>query len=344
MPGDKVKLESSGATGGPQEPEVRMVEFENKLKELGDIVIAQGEILTQLGNETLVKTEVGTSPPPKTISTKPRDIPILQLHELDDLEAAGKLSLFFDLVEQCTTEDGDRMKVAKTRVSSDLAMLIHNQQGKSNCQSWEDLKQFLKTQFAAEVTLDRAWQHFESHHYDWALNPQGFMNTLMYKYAVIESKFPSDPLPNKEKAIKRKLWSGLPAEAKGRVEGFLDESYPLNKFVDRVEHERQLIIAKHVPTIGRVEKEQPASEATTPKSESKSELQELKNQLDSLSKKLERLTPGRQRYCSYCRSNSHDQRECTRSPPPGHCFDCLRKYCRRGHPNCPGKKPQSNSH
>lgn len=216
--------------------------------------------------------------------------------------------------------------------------------GKNSCQSWEDLKQFLKTQFAAEVTLDRAWQHFESHQYDWALNPQGFVNTLMYKYAVIESKFPSDTLPNKEKAIKRKLWSGLPAEAKGRVEGFLGESYPLNKFVDRVEHERQFIIAKHVPTIGRVEKEQPASEATNPKSESKSELQELKNQLDSLSKKLERLTPGRQRYCSYCRSNSHDQRECTRSPPAGHCFDCLRKYCRHGHPNCPGKKPQSNSH
>ncbi len=69
------------------------------------------------------------------------------------------------------------MKVAKARVRSDLAMLIHTQQEKNNCQSWEGLKQFLKTQFAAEVTLDRAWQHFESHQYDWALNPQGFVNT-----------------------------------------------------------------------------------------------------------------------------------------------------------------------
>lgn len=87
MPGDKVKLESPGATGGSQEPEVRIVEFENKLKELEDIIIAQGEILSQRGHETFVKT--GSSPPPKTISTSPRDIPILQLHELDDLEAAG---------------------------------------------------------------------------------------------------------------------------------------------------------------------------------------------------------------------------------------------------------------
>ncbi|XP_050733579.1 uncharacterized protein LOC127007076 [Eriocheir sinensis] len=335
MPEDKVKLESSGTTGGPQEPEVRIAELENKLKELGNIIITQAEIISKLGNEALAKTEVGNTPPPKPISTNPRDIPILQLHELDDLEAAGKLSLFFDLVEQCTTEDGDRMKVAKTRVGSELAMLIHIQQGRNSCQSWEDLKQFLKTQFVVEVPLDRAWQHFESHQYDWALNPQGFVNTLIYKYAVIESKFPSDTLPNKEKAIKRKLWSGLPSEAKGRVEGFLDESFPLNKFVDRVEHERQ-----HASTIGRVEKEQPTSEATNPKSESKSELQALKNQLDSLSKMFERLTPGRQLYCSYCRSNSHDQCECTRSPPPGHCFDCLRKYCRRGQPNCPGKKPQ----
>ncbi len=110
--------------------------------------------------------------------------------------------------------------------------------------------------------------------------------------------------------------------------------------VDRVEHERQFLTAKHASTISKVGKEQPSSEPSNPASESKNELQELRKQLEFIAKKVERFTSNRQRYCSYCCSNSHDQRECTRSPPPGHCFDCLRKYCRRWHPNCPGKKPQ----
>lgn len=134
------------------------------------------------------------------------------------------------------------------------------------------MNQFLKTRFAAKVTLDTVWQHFESHEYDLALSPQGFVNTLMYKFAIIESKFPSDTLPDKEKAIKRKLRSGLPTEAKNTVECFLDEKYPLNMFVNRVEHARQFLTARQSPIMGKAEKEQPTPEINTPKAESKSEL------------------------------------------------------------------------
>ncbi len=95
------------------ESDVRFAELE-KLKELGEIIVQQSGIIKMLGEERLAKKDVGTSSPPKTFSTKPRDIPILQLHELDDLESAGKFNLFFDLVEQCTSEDKDRVKVAKT--------------------------------------------------------------------------------------------------------------------------------------------------------------------------------------------------------------------------------------
>ncbi len=122
---------------GSHESDVRFAELEEKLNELGEIIIQQSGIIKMLGEKCLAKKEVGTSSPLKTTSTKPRDIPILQLRALDDLESAGKLNLFFDLVEQCTPEDEDRVKVEKTSVSSDLAtMLIHTQQGKNNCQSW----------------------------------------------------------------------------------------------------------------------------------------------------------------------------------------------------------------
>ncbi len=131
----KVKMECKEEASESHESDVRFAELEEKLKELGEIIVQQSGIIKMLGEERLAKKETGTSSPSKTISTKPRDIPILQLHELDDLESAGKLGLFFDLVEQCTPEDEDRVRVAKTRVSSDLAMLIHTQQGKNNCKS-----------------------------------------------------------------------------------------------------------------------------------------------------------------------------------------------------------------
>ncbi len=75
------------------------------------------------------------------------------------------------------------------------------------------------------------------------------------RYALLETRFAKEKLPNRDKAIKRKLWQGLPQEAKARLEGFLDEDYPLNKFVDRVEHERQWLEATHVPTLGKVKPE-----------------------------------------------------------------------------------------
>ncbi len=338
MPEDKVKVEPLGTEGVDIGSEKTIAALETKLEDLGAIVIQQGEIIKKLSNEAISKLEAGSPTTSKSICTKPRDIPVLELNELDNLEASGKLNLFFDLVEQCSADDGDRVKVAKTRVNTELAMLIHNQQEKNECQSWEELKKFLKTRFAAEVTLDTAWQHFERQDYDWALSAQGYVNTMLYKFAIIESKFPTDTLPDREKAIKRKLWNGLPKEARNTVECFLDEKYPLNMFVNRVEHVRQFLVASHTPVVGKVEKEKPPPETPTPKAESKSELQEIKDQLNALAKQFERFPRGRQRYCSYCRSNSHDQRECTRSPPPGHCFDCRRKSCRRGHPDCPGKR------
>ena len=43
-------------------------------------------------------------------------------------------------------------------------------------------------------------------------------------------------------------------------------------------------------------------------------------------------------FCPYCRTNNHSIRDCRKNPKPGSCFDCLQLNCRRGHPQCPGRK------
>ncbi len=45
------------------------------------------------------------------------------------------------------------------------------------------------------------------------------------------------------------------SKSKAILEGFLDEDYPLNIFVDRVEYERQWLEATRTPTLGRVKPE-----------------------------------------------------------------------------------------
>ncbi len=105
MAEDKVKDEHVEAEGGDIASEKSITAVETKLEDLGAIITQQREIIKKLGNEALSKLEAGSPTTYKTIHSKPRDIPILELKELDNLEASGKLNLFFDLVEQCSTVD-----------------------------------------------------------------------------------------------------------------------------------------------------------------------------------------------------------------------------------------------
>lgn len=80
----------------------------------------------------------------------------LDLHQLEGLEAADTISIFFDIVEQCTEDDDTRVQIVKSRVMSDLAMLLYNSQSKGKCNSRGGIKRFLENEFAADINLDRA--------------------------------------------------------------------------------------------------------------------------------------------------------------------------------------------
>ncbi|KAG0713112.1 hypothetical protein GWK47_016924 [Chionoecetes opilio] len=182
--------------------------------------------------------------------TKPRDIPILELYQLQGLDAAYKCS--FELVEQCSSSDATRIQIAKGRVSPEFAISIHNNQTNQKIESWPALRNLFQTEFATEVSIDRAWQELESMCYDWGESPQAFTHRFICQHAVIETRFPNERFPNRDKTIKRKLWYGLPPESRERQEGFLDEGYPLKKFIDRLEHERQLLEERHIPRVNMI--------------------------------------------------------------------------------------------
>ncbi len=149
-------------------------------------------------------------------------------------------------------------------------------------------------------------------------------------------------------------------EAHARIEGFLDEDYPQDKFVDRVEHQRQWLEATHTPILGRVkleEKNCPPKHDTQPEthtvslndlsqsnatSRESSEVNEIKKKIKDLTEQLGKLQtspcqPQKEHYCSQCHFHSHNLKECWRKPSRGSCFDCRQYGCWRGNKNCPGK-------
>ena len=326
-------------------------DLEKEVDNLKDIVTQQNVIIQKLDNKLLTPTQKATG------GTKPRDVPILELDQLQGLNATTQLQIFFELIEQCSDNELRRVQIAKARVSSELAALIHNHQTHHQCNTWKDFKQLLTTEFSTDVNFDRAWQEIDSVNYDWAQSPQAFTNNFICQYAILETRFAQEKLPDRDKIIKKKLWQGLTPESKARLEGFLDETYPLSKFIDRVEHERQWLEAKQTVPLYRVKDEgkQPTqlretNEKCTPNREVTgtettpsecSEVEQLKAQIRDLTKQVQQLhTQPRQspptKYCSHCRSHSHNLRECWRKPTRGTCFDCKRYGCWRGNQNCPG--------
>lgn len=55
-----------------------------------------------------------------------------------------------------------------------------------------------------------------------------------------------------EQLSKEKQWKGFAKKARGKLEHFLKEGYSLNKFIDRLEHQRQFLINTSVSNIGKV--------------------------------------------------------------------------------------------
>ena len=251
--------------------------------------------------ENNIKQEPGVSPPnsPCKPLTRPRNIPVLELHQLEGLEASACLQIFFELVEQCSNDGSTRVQIAKSRLSQNLAVLIHNKQAKNKCKTWVDFRQLLCTEFAVSVNLDRAWQELDSNNYDWAESPQSFTNRFICQYAILETRFPHEKFPNQDKTIKRKIWHGLTKAAKVRLEGFLDEEYALNKFIDWVEHERQILLELHTPTLNHVQKENvsrpDALQVRGPLALQDNNLPNRKEEIKSIKKQIQSLTENMQK-------------------------------------------------
>ncbi len=310
----EVRVKQEPRTPGEEAHEASAV-LEREWQELREVIGAQADVIKELQEQ--LQNNASSPPTQKLTSvslrTKPKDIPILELTDLEGLEAAGRLSLWCESVEQCSEVDAERVLVAKKRVSQDLALLLQNRQSKGKCNSWEGVKTLLRNEFAVDLNLDRAWSELHAATYDWEDSPQAFTNRLICRYAVLEQKFPIEELPPRDQLIKRKLVKPFPYEYKQNLESFLPSAIPLHKFLDRLEHQRQSLLdaqkvsVLHIPEKGK----KPAPPPETKPPMSNQQFETLQQKLDNLSKKMAQMVkPPKIFQCPRCCTDDHTWSNC----------------------------------
>lgn len=311
--GDPWKWESPDQSAQPDSAVI--MELRQQVQQLTEVVTSQMELLGRLSENAVSNSHPNTTVTPRspTFVVKPRDIPELKLHELEGLGAGSKLAMFIDRVEQVTSDDGSRLQVAKTRLGNEIALLIQNFQLKGECRTWVELKEVLRREFASEISMDQAWQELEEMQYHWDMGPHLFSHTVRCKFAVLETNFPRETLPNRDQTIKRKICQGLPVRTRQKLVAFLDTTYPLKKFLERVEYERQFLLARTSEDVFNLKENiPPKEEVSNARSQSENPMQ---REIQDLASKVDQLVRDRQnRWCSRCRKTSHNTQDCWGPP------------------------------
>ncbi|KAG0710638.1 hypothetical protein GWK47_022385 [Chionoecetes opilio] len=161
--------------------------------------------------------------PPKKLPF-PRDIRMLNLSDLQGIEAEGRLTVFLSQVESCSEDLEERKRILMTRVDSQLALYIQNALSQFNFTSWDTLTYWLCEE-QTDNNVDRILNSISEVKYDWLEDPQNFATKLKCKYAILEAVKTSRRNSRRDKIIKTKLLRGLPSHSKDKLEFYMDEQF-----------------------------------------------------------------------------------------------------------------------
>ena len=313
----RVKVEQNPETMAVQPDHQLVNQLESEVRELKEVCKGLVEMSKMRVEQPSVKSWI-----------KPRDIPVLELTQLKGVDGEGKLSAFLDQVEMCASSFEERKQILKTRLDAQLNISVQALMTDHEIWSWSQLRKVMIEGLTSQ-SKDRIFDVINEFKYDLEEDPYYFVNQLKYKLALLDIKTGSGTIVNKDKLIKQKLIQGLPKHQRDRLELYKEAKMPLNQFLERFNHERataQATTSSHVRSVG--------AENTTTNDELCKKIADLESKLARMNTR--RWEPS-DRYCPYCRTNSHTVANCRRNPPPGSCYDCLRMNCRRGQAGCPGR-------
>ena len=174
---------------------------------------------------------------------RPRDIAELKFEELNDISTEAKLTMFYNNVEGCVTDDEQRIEVATLRMDEKLRVLVHNAKREKKISDWKTLKSYLISAFSVKLSFDHIFDNTNEGKYDWTSDPHDFRNEYLYKYSNMCQAFPDKELPPFEKMLKNKLIEGFPAEYHGKLKNFTDKSVSMETFMSQIQRQRELLFS-----------------------------------------------------------------------------------------------------
>ena len=286
---------------------------------------------------------------PHRVTLKIRDVGLLKLHELQGIESHSRLERFFREIELCSMIDQDRINVAMTRAEGSIVDFLKSEMDdRGNNATWREVKDILRARFVSRTSWTEAFKEIEAETYSLDETPRGFSNRLICKFAALKTRFPYETLPDMEYVIKMQLQKGLTKTLQDRMVLHLSPRSSLEEFLRFLEPHYNSAVIQGDVTRRRVQAISTPSSSQLPSNHSDhnssrsdpatldlmKQVSELKGRLDSLSSRS-----SNRRYCAFCMVRDHNLAECPKNPPRGVCFDCLKPQCKRGHVNCPGRRP-----
>ncbi|KAG0723674.1 hypothetical protein GWK47_042220 [Chionoecetes opilio] len=167
------------------------------------ILLEQEVERTKMALELLLRDKGGEKDVRRPVRSlvKPRDIRMLNLSDLQGIEAEGRLKVFFSQVESCSEDLEERKRILMARVDPPLALYIQNTLSQVNFRSWDTLTYWLYEELT-DNNVDRIVNSISEVKYDWLEDPQDFATKLKCKYAILEAKSKhSEEIPRRDKII-----------------------------------------------------------------------------------------------------------------------------------------------
>ncbi len=324
-----------GVVGGGAKPEPDSGREQNGNKDMDRMEELEREVETLktiCGDLIRVTRQVEQTKERKPL-LKPRDIPILELSQLKGVEGEGKLGIFLSQVENCSLDSEERKRIVTARVDAHIAMYVQAMLKDKEDMSWIEFRKNLTVELT-DQNPNNLYDELGGLKYDIEEDPMEFVAKLRCKFAILRMKGGGDAEVNIERILKKKMVQGLPRQSRERLELFKEDKVTLKRFLERFSQERTVALAQEGAGVRQIKEE--GEEPEKVKVDEK--LAELERKLEQLkTDRSVRRKPFYSKYCPYCRSASHNVRDCNKRPQPGSCFDCLRMNCRRGQTGCPGR-------
>ena len=249
----------------------------------------------------------------RTPVIKAKDIDLLEMHHLMDVDAKERVECFLQQVEQASQTEEGYQTVALARMSDQVRHYVRGllKEYRGNDPLGE-IQRILLENFKRPQQLSDAYRTLMNHRYVIEEEPREFVNRFTTEFSKIRLAFPKEDHPEEEQLWKDIIMEDLPKEIQQKMKW----AYPkgISKglsemFLAELENQRGYWLRSRVAQVSQA---RPTEEADRP-----------------------------ERRCPWCSDRTriyyHSRVECPRKPSLRSCYDCLRPNSFRGHNGCPGR-------